>query len=77
MAHVKLHFAKRASASGTHLFPDLSIVTIKLEAVRAAYAFLRTVGAEVHLRHASSPTSRQAQEIPSSSHPHETFEKLM
>jgi hypothetical protein len=25
MAHVKLHFAKRASASGTHLFPDLSI----------------------------------------------------
>ena len=30
MAHVKLHFAKRASASGTHLFPDLSIVTIQL-----------------------------------------------
>ena len=30
MAHVKLHFAKRASAYGTHLFPDLSIVTIQL-----------------------------------------------
>ena len=40
MAHVKLHFAKRASASGTHLFPDLSYF-------RCKYCLLAAAGFDV------------------------------
>ena len=107
MAHVKLHFAKRASASGTPLFPDLSIVTIQLSqfnchnsiggrprgvrisswpscashlSVQTPATTIRhqaeTVGAEVHLRHAGSPTNRPVRQRIDKSSSHTRMKRL-